>query len=120
MLSKDNFLMYAMKAYDNPSCKTLIEFESDLSKFNHLVKLASRDMGNIETNLLLNYVMTLLNIFKTEDCIKMMFFKVKFEDWYKLKTVLVFLERMPESIAELGVSSEVKICDSMMIILNKI
>lgn len=113
--------MVAMKAYDNPSCKTLIEFEEDLAKFSHLVRLCARDMGEIETHLLLNYVQTLLNIFNTSTCIKMMFFKIKSEHWFKLKTILIFLERMPDSIPELGIkNSDITLCQNMINTLRKI
>lgn len=121
MLTKDNFVLYAMKAYDNPSCKTLIEFENDVSKFQFLARLCSREMGEIETNLLLNYVMALLNSFKTVECITMMFFKIREEDHYKIKTILVFLERMPTNISDISINVDgIEICQNMMITLNKI
>ena len=121
MLNKDNFIMTAMRTYDNPSCKTLIEFEEDLAKFSHLVRLCSRDMGNIETHLLLNYVQTLLNIFNTTDCIKIMFFRIKPADWPKLKTILIFLERMPENIPDVGIkNSDIELCQNMIEILRNI
>lgn len=121
MLSKDNFLLYAMGAYDNQSCKTLIEFEEDITKFAVLARLCTREMQEIETNLLLNYVMTLLNTFKTHQCISMMFFKLRHEDMFKLKTVLVFLERMPDQISDVNINaSEIEVCPKMTAILNQI
>lgn len=121
MINKNNFVMIAMKAYDNPSCKTLVEFEEDLSKFSNLVRLCSKDMNEAETNTLLNAVMTLLNIFEASECIRMMFFKAKREDWYKLKTVLVFLNRMPNEIPDLELKdSEIPLCQSMITTLRKI
>ena len=121
MLTRDNFTMVAMKAYDNPSCKTLIEFEEDLAKFSNLVRLCGKDMGPIETHILLNAVLTLLNIFDAETCVKMMFFKVKKQDWNKLKTVLVYLHRMPNEIPEFGIiDSEIELCQPMIDVLRKI
>lgn len=121
MLNKDNFVMVAMKAYDNPHCKTLIEFEEDLAKFSNLVRLMSKEQGSIETHLILNAVMTLLNIFEPSDCIKMMFFKVKKSDWSKLKTVLVYLDRMPENIPDLNIKSkDILTCQTMTNVLSKI
>lgn len=113
--------MVAMRSYDNPHCKTLIEFEEDLSKFSNLVRLCSKDVGEIETVIIMNAIMTLLNIFEQEACIRMMFFKVKKQDWYKLKTVLTYLGRMPESIPEFGiVDGEIELCQPMMQVLEKI
>lgn len=109
-----------MNSYDNPSCKTLIEFEEDLKKFNALSKLCMRDMNEIETHLLLNYTMTLLNVFNTSSCINMMFFKVEKCDWFKLKTVLSFLGRMPEKIYDVESHEDIKTCANMMRILKTI
>jgi len=121
MLNKDTFVMVAMRAYDNPHCKTLIEFEEDLAKFSNLVRLCSKDFGEIETVIIMNAVMTLLNIFEQEACIKMMFFKVKKVDWNKLKTVLTYLGRMPEAIPELGIiDKELETCQPMMQVLSRI
>lgn len=121
MISKDNFIMVAMKAYDNPQCKTLIEFEEDLSKFSNLVRLCSKDTGPIETHLILNLVLVLLNIFEPNECIKMMFFKVKENNYNKLKTILTYLDRMPQFIPDLGIkNSEIQICPEMTKILKLI
>lgn len=121
MLNKDVFVMVAMKAYDKPSCKTIIEFEEDLAKFSNLVRLCSKGMNPIETHLVMNSVLILLNIFEPNECVKLMFFKVKKQDWTKLKTVLVYLNRMPSHIPELGiVNAEIETCQPMLDILMKI
>jgi len=113
--------MVAMKAYDNPHCKTLVEFDEDLSKFSNLARLTAREIGPIETHLLLNNVMTLLNIFENDACVKMMFYKVKKCDWYKLKTILTYLNRMPNIIPDVEVNnSEIELCQEMMESLQKI
>lgn len=114
-ITRDSFAMVAMKAYDNPSCKTLIEFEEDLAKFSNLVRLCSRGTSPIETHLMLNAVVTLLNIFEPTECIRMMFFKVKKNDWDKLKTILVYLNRMPDSIHGIVEdTTEIKLCQDMI------
>lgn len=113
--------MIAMKAYDNPSCKTIVEFEEDVAKFSNLVRLASKEMNPIEIHLLLNNVIFLLNVFSQHECITMMFFKVKPKDWPKLKTILVYLNRMPSEIPELGIKDEgIELCHEMMDVLKKI
>lgn len=120
MLTKDTFVMKAMKSYDNPSCKTLIEFEEDLAKFSNLVRLCSKEMDPIITHLTMNLVVTLMNMFEPTECIKMMFFKVKRDDWPKLKTLLVYLNRMPRTIPELCVNDmEIELCQNMIETLRK-
>ena len=37
-LTEENFVMYAMKHYDNPACRGMAEFEDDLKKFRYLNK----------------------------------------------------------------------------------
>ena len=106
--------MCCMKSYDNPSVKTIEEFEEDVSKFVQLTRICSKeDMDFNRSNILLNHVITLLNIFEPELCIQMMFFKVKKENWNKLKTVLVFLNRMPNNINGTP-ESEVSLCQQLI------
>lgn len=114
-ITRDSFAMVAMKAYDNPSCKTLIEFEEDLAKFSNLVRLCSRGTTPIESHLMLNAVVTLLNVFEPNECVRMMFFKVKKNDWPKLKTVLVYLNRMPEKVhGIIEDTTEITLCQEMI------
>ena len=121
MLSKDTFVLHAMRAYDNPTCKTIIEFEEDVSKFNSLSRLCKKDFDVVVTALILNQVMTLLNVFENSVCIKLMFFKVKEEHWNKLKTALTFLNKMPDEIIELNIKNkDLAICEDMMSTLNRI
>ena len=38
-LSEDNFLLYAIKLYDNPSCKGIGEFYEDLNRIKYIKRL---------------------------------------------------------------------------------
>ena len=38
-LNDDNFVMYAIKHYDNKNCTGLTEFYDDLNKFKYLKRL---------------------------------------------------------------------------------
>ena len=59
--------MVAMKAYDNPAIKTIEEFKEDVDKFLFLTRICSKEnMDFSRTNLLLNHIVTLLNIFEPE------------------------------------------------------
>ena len=40
-LNDDNFLIYAMKAYDRPNC-IMSEFEEDLSRIKYIKRLIKR------------------------------------------------------------------------------
>ena len=114
-ISKDNFVMMAMKSYDNPASRTLIEFEDDLAKFSNLVRLCSKETDPIIAHLTLNLVVILLNIFEPKTCIEMMFFKVKKEDRPKLKAVLLYPNRVTGNYHE-----EIESCQTTTNILVKI
>ena len=121
MINKDTFIKIAMSAYIKPSCKTIEEFESDILRFSHLVRICAREPGEIETRLLLNQVMVLFNLFEQHECIKMMFFKVQKKDWVKLKTILEYLNRMPAYIHDMDLhTTEITICQNTLNILETI
>ena len=41
-LTDDNFIIFAMKHYDNPSCKGLDEFKDDLKRFSYVKRLLKK------------------------------------------------------------------------------
>ena len=102
----------AISAYDNPQCITLDQFNKDVKKFSSVKKLLNSEQTDGEfVRLTLNSIVYLYNIFKGEDCTKMLFYKVRKEHWHKLKTYLLFLNRMPENIPEINVkNTDLKIC----------
>lgn len=98
-LCDDNFLMYAMKAYDKPSC-IMSEFEEDLKRIKYVKRLVRRYRltGELKERLILNHIIVLGNVFGIEAAVKMLFFKFDEEDYDILKTFLVFLNYMPKVI----------------------
>lgn len=121
MIDKDSFILCAIQAYDNASCKTIEEFEEDIKKFDVLSRCCNKPVDKHRTINLLNLVTSMLNVFDHETCIKMMFFKVKSDNWYKLKTILVYMNRMPEKIHDAKlINSEVKLCQEMIDTLRTI
>ena len=98
-LSDDNFLIYAMKAYDKPNC-ILSEFEEDLSRIKYVKRLIKRykTTGELKERLILNHIIILSNVFGVEPSVRMLFFKLDKEDYDVLKTFLLFLNFMPRHI----------------------
>jgi hypothetical protein len=96
-LTEDNFLVYAMKNYDNPSCMGMDEFLDDLKKFKYIKRLLKKPAGNkdLRERLILNHIIVLGNLFGIEATTKMLFFKIENKFWPELKTFLVFLNYMP-------------------------
>ena len=121
-LNDSNFLLYAMHHYDNPQCHSLAEFEEDLKKFLYLKKLLGRykNNGELRERLILNHIIVLYNIFG-DAATRMLFYKIDTACWDSLITVLVYLERMPETLPEYGiVLSDIKLDGTIISILRKI
>jgi len=98
-LSDDNFMIYAMKAYDKPNC-ILSEFEEDLNRIKYIKRLIKRykTTGELKERLILNHIIILSNVFGVEQSVKMLFFKLDKIDYGVLKTFLLFLSYMPRHI----------------------
>ena len=121
-LTEDNFLVYAMHHYDNPQCHSIAEFEEDLKKILYLKKLLSRYKNNNELRerLILNHIIVLYNIFG-EAATNMLFYKVEKSCWDVLVTFLVYLDRMPETLPQYGITlSEIKLDETVIATLRKI
>lgn len=121
-LNEDNFLLFAMHHYDNPQCHSVAEFEEDIKKFLYLKKLISRYKNNDELRerLILNHIIVLYNIFG-DSATRMLFYKIDESCWDILTTFLVYLERMPETIQEYGITlSDIVLDENVIATLRKI
>lgn len=103
-LTEDNFLMFAMKHYDNPSCLDVKEFNNDLKKVKYIKRLIQKfkSLGVSKERVILNNIIILCNIFGVEATTKILFFKIEREHWPELKTFLEFLKCMPDRISGLS------------------
>ena len=96
-LTEDNFLLFAIKNYENPQAVTKEDFDKDLNHFKYIKRLLKRYMnsGQLKTHLLLNHFIILYNIFG-EATTPMMFFKIEEDLWPSMKTFVMFLGKLPE------------------------
>ena len=96
-LNEDNFLLFAIKNYENPQAVTKEDFEKDLNHFKYIKRLLKRykNTGELKTHLLLNHFIILYNIFG-EAATPMLFFKIEKELWSSMKSFIIFLNRLPE------------------------
>lgn len=99
-LTEENFMMYAMKHYDNPYCKGMVEFLDDIKRFKYIKRLLGKYINNndLKERLIINHLIILNNLFGVEAATKMLFFKIDKKYWSQLKTFLVFLNYMPEKV----------------------
>ena len=102
-LNDDNFLIYAVKAYDRPNC-IMSEFKDDMKRFNYLKRLFKRyrRFDELRERLVLNHLVVLCNVFGPEIASRMLFFKLTKEDYPALKTYLLFLSVMPEKVRSIN------------------
>ena len=98
-LNNENFIIYAMKAYDRPNC-LMSEFKEDMKKFNYLKRLFHkyRKSGELKEQLVLNHLVVLYNVFGPEPATRMLFYRMAKEDYVALKTYLIFLNAMPNVV----------------------
>ncbi len=102
-LDETNFAIFAAKHYDNPQCLSTIEFLEDLSRFKYLKKLFNRyeESGELKERLILNHMIVLYNCFENETT-RMLFMKMPEYGKY-LKPFVVYLNRMPDRIEDIGI-----------------
>jgi len=96
-LNEDNFLLYAIKYYENPQAVTKEDFDRDLNHFKYIKRLLKRykNTGQLKTHLLLNHFIILYNIFG-EATTPILFFKIESDLWSSMKSFIIFLGRFPE------------------------
>ena len=96
-LNEDNFLLFAIKNYENPQAVAKEDFDRDLNHFKYIKRLLKRykNTGQLKTHLLLNHFIILYNIFG-EATTPMLFFKIENDLWSTIKSFIIFLGRLPE------------------------
>ena len=96
-LTEDNFLLFAIKNYENPQAVTKEDFDKDLNHFKYIKRLLKRykNTGQLKTHLLLNHFIILYNIFG-EAATPMLFFKIEQDLWPSMKTFIMFLGKLPD------------------------
>jgi len=92
-ITRDNWLLYAQKMYDNPTLEKEEEFYDDIKRFKYLKRLFRRYKvtGDIKLRLVINHIILLQNVFGVEGCITLLLFKVDKEYWPLLKPIFNFL-----------------------------
>ena len=96
-LNEKNFLIFAIKNYENPHAVTREDFDKDLNHFKYIKRLLKRyrNNGDLRSHLLINHFIILYNLFG-EAATPMLFFKIEKEYWDVIKTFIIFLNRLPD------------------------
>ena len=98
-LTPENINMFAIKHYDNPSCVDEQEFLDDMKRFKYLKRLFRKynTSKEFKARLIVNHIIILANVFGIDAASTLLFFKIDKEHWSMLKTILIFLNYMPEN-----------------------
>ena len=96
-LNEGNYLLFALKFYDNPQAVTKDDFEDDLKRIKYVKRLLKRykNTGVLKTHLILNHIIVLFNVFN-EAAIPLMFYNLEEDLWPVIKSFLIYLKRVPE------------------------
>jgi len=98
-LNDDNIVYFAMKNYQNPSCKNIEEFQEDYNRIKYVKRLFNRyeQSGVLRERLILNHIITIYNVFGVEASSRMLFNRLDERQFSILKTFLVYLNYCPEN-----------------------
>ena len=96
-LNDDNYLIFAIKHYDNPQAVTYEDFLNDMKKFKYVKRLLKRykKTGDLKSHLLINHFIVLYNVFQ-DATTPLLFYKIEKELWEPMKTFIMFLGKLPE------------------------
>ena len=96
-LNESNYLLFAIKFYDNPQAVTKDDFETDLKRIRYVKRLLKRykNSGELKVHLILNHLIILFNVFN-DATVPLLFYNLEEELWPSIKSFLVFLNRIPE------------------------
>ena len=99
-LNDDNFSMFAMKEYNDIQCTSIEEFYDDLKKIKYIKRLFNiyKNTGQLKERLILNHLIVFYNVFPIQSGTRILFYKIEKSFWPMLKTFLIFLDRMPETV----------------------
>ena len=125
-LNDDNFLMYAMKEYNDIQCTDIEEFYDDLKKIKYIKRLFNiyKNNGQLKERLILNHLIVFYNVFPILAGTRILFYKIEKSFWPMLKTFLIFLDRMPETVdsirGEIIRASDIQLDDGVVTRLRTI
>ena len=96
-LNENNYMLFAIKFYNNPHAVTKEDFEDDLKIIKYIKRLLKRykNTGVLKTHLILNHLTVLFNVFD-DAATPLLFYNLEEDLWPAIKSFLIFLNRVPE------------------------
>ena len=96
-LNESNYIMFAIKNYENPQAVTQEDFYEDMKRFKWVKRLLNKykNTGDLNVHLVMNHFIILYNVFG-EATTPLLFYKLDEDLWSILKTFVIYLKRLPE------------------------
>jgi hypothetical protein len=96
-LNDQNYMMFAIKHYENPQAVTQEDFLEDMKRFKYVKRLLKKykNSGDLRSHLLINHFIILYNVFD-DAATPLLFYKIDRDLWNVLKSFMMFLGRVPE------------------------
>jgi hypothetical protein len=96
-LNEENYIIFAIKHYENPQAVTQEDFFEDMKRFKWIKRLLNKykNTGELNNHLIINHFMVLYNVFG-EATTPLLFYKINKDLWSVLKTFVMYLGRLPE------------------------
>ncbi len=106
-LCHNNFMLYAMKMYNNPVYTGAEEFREDMLRVKYIKRLLVKykKRNDLKERLILNHLIILQNVFGAEACTRILFYRINKELHSYLKAFLQYLEYLPISIPEIDLGT---------------
>ena len=116
-INDENIDLYCIKNYNNPQCISIEDYNNDMRRFKYIKRLLNQyaNGNEIKIRLLVNHIIMIYNIFDLQSATRILFYKLPEEHWSVLKTILIFLNRMPKIVYGINntnlISSDIQIDD---------
>ena len=98
ILTPETIDIFAKRHYDSPGAGKE-EFEDDMKRFKYLKRLFRKydTSKDFKARLIVNHIIILANVFGIDAATTLLFFKIDKQHWSMLKTILIFLNYIPEN-----------------------
>ena len=109
ILTPETIDIFAKRHYDNRGAGQE-EFDDDMNRFKYLKRLFRKydTSKEFKSRLIINHIIILANVFGIEATTTLLFFKIDKQHWSMLKTILIFLNYMPENeMVDVKINQEV-------------
>ena len=92
-LNDSNYMLFAIKFYNNPQAVTKDDFEDDLKRIRYVKKLLKKykKEGILKAHLILNHLILLFNVFD-DAAVPLLFYNLDQDLWPSLKSFLIFFK----------------------------